>query len=179
MDAAERLFIKNGIAATSVDEIVAAADVSKGTFYHYFESKEHMLAALQERFIASMAERFQTAMSHYRTDDWASRLRSWVSTGINSYLDRVALHDVVFHEYRAQDRKLRNENAIVTSLADFLHRGAQSAAWTIDDPRLTAIVLFSALHAAVDDAVILSDKIDRKKLVRALERIFERIVGVT
>lgn len=179
MDAAERLFIENGVAATSIDGIVAAAGVSKGTFYHYFESKEHMLGALQERFIGSMAERFRVAMNKYRADDWPGRLRSWVGTGINGYLDRIALHDVVFHEYKPQDRKLRHENAIVAILTDFLRQGAQAGAWSIDDPRLTAIVLFNALHAVVDDAVILSDKTDRKKLVRALERIFERIVAVT
>ena len=52
MDAAERIFLSKGIAGTSVDEIVAAADVAKGTFYIHFESKEKLLLALQHRFVA-------------------------------------------------------------------------------------------------------------------------------
>ena len=47
LDAAEQLFLTRGIAATSVDAIVGGADVAKGTFYLHFQSKEHLLAALQ------------------------------------------------------------------------------------------------------------------------------------
>ena len=38
------LFEQNGFDNVSVDEIVAAAESSKGSFYHYFSSKEDLLA---------------------------------------------------------------------------------------------------------------------------------------
>ena len=40
---AERLFLEKGYDATSVDDILAAAGLSKGGFYHYFKSKEEVL----------------------------------------------------------------------------------------------------------------------------------------
>src|SRR5437588_558763 len=39
LDAAQRLMLARGFAATSVDEICAAAKLTKGSFFHYFESK--------------------------------------------------------------------------------------------------------------------------------------------
>lgn len=39
MDAAYRCFLRNGIQKTSIDEIVQAARVAKGTFYLYFKDK--------------------------------------------------------------------------------------------------------------------------------------------
>ncbi|MBB1593258.1 hypothetical protein A9973_04185 [Achromobacter sp. UMC46] len=36
MAAAEKLFLANGVEATTISSIVEEAKVAKGTFYHYF-----------------------------------------------------------------------------------------------------------------------------------------------
>jgi len=46
--AAIRLFIKQGFFNTTVEEITEVADVGKGTFFNYFESKEHLVLKLTE-----------------------------------------------------------------------------------------------------------------------------------
>ena len=43
-----QLFAKKGYVNTRVEEITAAADVAKGTFFNYFPTKEHLLFALSE-----------------------------------------------------------------------------------------------------------------------------------
>src|ERR1700728_5211621 len=91
MDAAERLFLARGIAATSVDAIVAGADVAKGTFYLHFQSKEQLLAALQQRFIDDFCADLQTAINERPAQDWQGRLRACVAGRVNGYLDRTAL----------------------------------------------------------------------------------------
>ena len=45
LDAALRLFVEKGFAATRAEEVAAAAGVSKGTLYLYFPSKEELLKA--------------------------------------------------------------------------------------------------------------------------------------
>ncbi|MFK7693453.1 FAD-dependent oxidoreductase [Paenibacillus sp. HJGM_3] len=49
MEVALRLFIDRGYDNVSVDDIIAATHSSKGTFYHYFNSKEDILAQVGER----------------------------------------------------------------------------------------------------------------------------------
>ncbi len=60
LDAALRQFAIHGYEATSVDDICAAAQVSKGAFYHHFESKHALFLCLLDAWIqairANMAE---------------------------------------------------------------------------------------------------------------------------
>lgn len=50
VQAAWKLFYKKGYEATTVDEIIAASATSKGTFYHYFRSKDALLNTLSVVF---------------------------------------------------------------------------------------------------------------------------------
>ena len=51
LDAAETLFATQGYQATRVNDIVAEAGVSTGSFYHHFDDKEALGKALVSRFI--------------------------------------------------------------------------------------------------------------------------------
>jgi TetR/AcrR family transcriptional repressor of nem operon len=50
LDAAQELMLTKGYTATSVEEICAAAGLTKGSFFHYFDGKEHLGSLLAERF---------------------------------------------------------------------------------------------------------------------------------
>ncbi|RAZ84569.1 TetR/AcrR family transcriptional regulator [Mesorhizobium hawassense] len=50
LDHAQALFLTHGYDRASLNDVIAAAGVSKGAFYHYFASKEALLEALAERF---------------------------------------------------------------------------------------------------------------------------------
>ena len=45
MERAAELFAERGIAGTSLDEVLAAANAGKGQFYHYFRSRDELAAA--------------------------------------------------------------------------------------------------------------------------------------
>jgi len=50
--AAEREMLRDGYSATRVDEVISKAGLSKGSFYHFFDSKESLgLAALDHYFV--------------------------------------------------------------------------------------------------------------------------------
>ena len=53
---AYNLFIRHGYEATSVDDIIEAAGIAKGTYYYHFESKEQMLEAVIGMMIEQEAE---------------------------------------------------------------------------------------------------------------------------
>jgi AcrR family transcriptional regulator len=51
LSAASMLFGRQGYHATSVADLIAAAGISRGTFYLYFDNKDSIFLELMERFI--------------------------------------------------------------------------------------------------------------------------------
>lgn len=56
---ATTLFARQGFDRTSVQEIVAAAGVTKGAMYHYFDSKDDLLHEIYARLLRLQTERLE------------------------------------------------------------------------------------------------------------------------
>lgn len=80
LDAAERLVIDNGYAATSVDRVIAESRTSKGSFFHHFASKDDLARALVERYAAADITHLDAAIAQVvaDTDDPAERVIEFV-----------------------------------------------------------------------------------------------------
>lgn len=52
LDAAQSLVLEKGFGGTSVDEVIALAQTTKGGFFHHFTSKRELARALVERYVA-------------------------------------------------------------------------------------------------------------------------------
>jgi len=83
VDVAERLFAEQGYAATSLDAIVAGADVTKGALYHHYSGKQALFEAVFERVEARGAQQIQTALQGHR-DPWEKAI-----AGLRAFLDVV------------------------------------------------------------------------------------------
>lgn len=178
MDAAQRLFLEKGFAATSVAEIVAAADVAKGTFYLYFQTKDDVLAALQERFVEQFCVKVDTANAEATAKDWGYRLDAWMDACVTGYLDEFALHDLVFHQFQPAKREMKQANPVVDRLAAFLVEGREAGAFRFGNARLTAVMLFNAMHSAVDDVLADGKAVNRRNLVDEVSGLCRRALGV-
>ena len=177
MNAAQLLFLKRGVANTAIEQITARAQVAKGTFYLYFSSKENILDALGERFAERLLDEIKTAVAEERENHWKEKLAAWSAACLTHYLDSIHLHDVIFYSFRPRTREGLVDNIIIDHLETLLQSGANARAWQLEDPRFTAVFLFSALHGVVDYTVAREKRPNRSRLLRRVEQLFFRAVS--
>lgn len=75
------MMLAKGFVATTVDEICVAARLTKGSFFHYFESKEELGKAVLERFCDARLKAFQQGPFWQRKDP-LQRVYGWVDFAI-------------------------------------------------------------------------------------------------
>jgi len=63
LNAAERLVIDNGYAATSLDRVISESRSSKGAFFHHFASKDELARALVDRYAAADIAQLDAALA--------------------------------------------------------------------------------------------------------------------
>jgi TetR/AcrR family transcriptional regulator, transcriptional repressor for nem operon len=81
VETAARLMHVNGVAATSVDEVLAEAKAGKSQFYHYFDTKGDLVEAVLD-FQAGVGDAEQAAILA-RTPGWEG-IRAWLDAVIEA-----------------------------------------------------------------------------------------------
>jgi len=180
MNAAAFLFLKNGVANTAIEQITSRAQVAKGTFYLYFSSKESILEALGDRFAEQLLAGIKASVAQKPADHWKEKLAAWTAACLTGYLDSIRLHDVVFNRARSRPHTREGliDNIIIDHLEDLLQSGTRARAWRIEDPRFTAVYLFSALHGIIDYTVAREKRPNVPHLKKRIKHLFFRAVGL-
>jgi len=185
LDAAARLVAVYGTGALRLERIAAAAAVDEAGLRVRFGSDRGLRTALEQRFADGFVARVRAAMDQCRDGDWSGRLRAWVRTAVTAYLEQVALHDALFHDAHTHaggyDRQAWQDNPVIDQLVALLEGGIAARVWAAPDPRMTAVIFFSAMHGAVDRAIACGDAQaqpdeTRHRLVQILIGHFERNV---
>lgn len=175
LDAACLLFAKQGVRATTLDEIGTASGVGRGQLYHFFANKADLVAdvvGLQvERVIASMQASFDEMST-------AADVRAWCDEAVRSYASsndpiRCPIGSLV-HELDQDDGPARD--ALKTGFARWealfaegLRRVAENGGLRADTDPAT---LAGGLLAAYQGGVLLGDAMgDVEPLRRALETV--------
>jgi TetR/AcrR family transcriptional repressor of nem operon len=175
LDAAVRIIRTKGLNATTVDELCAAAGVTKGAFFHHFATKEALAVAAAEHWTETTGALFAASSYHDHLDGTARifgylDLRASLITGTPA--DYTCLAGTMVQEAFETSADVRTACAdsifghAGTLEADFAealaasHCGAAVTASTL--ARFTQTVLQGAfvLSKAANDPAIVIESID-------------------
>jgi AcrR family transcriptional regulator len=180
INAAIEVFAQKGLDDTTVADITKAAGVAKGTFYLYFTSKEHLLAALRERFVEDALEHAATLFEHVGKEDWWGVVDATVESAIDFALEhrdsirifgREGLTSKTAGIMATAERKL---NAM---FAAGIQAGVAAGVFHVSDPELTAIYLHHAIDGAVFEAILFDQDLDRDRLVAGGKELAHKVLA--
>lgn len=77
LETAQHLMLAKGYTATSVEEICEAANLTKGSFFHYFDSKEDLGKAVLDSYVNTMHQAVQNA-PFFKESDPLRRLYGYI-----------------------------------------------------------------------------------------------------
>jgi len=151
VDVAEELFTESGYAATSLDSIVAGADVTKGALYHHFSGKQALFEAVFERVEDDASLAIQTALKGHR-DPWekaTAGLRAFLTVVQEPRYRRIVIQEgpavLGYERYREQEERSTFANVleIVRSVLD-------AGEWELDEDlqHTFARIFFGAMSSA-------------------------------
>jgi AcrR family transcriptional regulator len=159
LEAAKEVFFEKGIHRATVDDVAAQAEVSKGTVYLYFQSKESILAHLLLEGLSILLSQLKAAYASQEPFSAEKHLRQLVE----AYWRFAQTHPHYFRLLMALDRGRFRERVsaeiyqqILTEstrglglVAKAIRQGTEEGMFTADDPLLAAGVLWGALNGAL------------------------------
>jgi AcrR family transcriptional regulator len=182
IDAAAAVFAERGYDATSVEEVIRHAGLSKGTFYFNFTDKEHLfLAVLQDRIddparalmaiTANAAGSTPTAGTVSAGLDALLRNERTTLLLLHEYSSRAARDETVAARYRERQASLR-EALAETLQARHEHTGVPL---TFDANRLAQAFIALGQGLALD-SIVDPDAVDPALMGDILALVYDGLV---
>jgi len=174
VESARRLFNRHGFEQVTIDQIMAAAGLTRGAFYHHFQSKNELYAAAVASFITCNPFAIRTADAADKLSDPRGLARMLVELYLSDEtLDNIDLHCPLYalpsdvaraglepqeaytdlirgmgHIYRSALKGVRDANRRAETMVA-LCVGGMVLARTTNDPHLRKSLRASARHQAL------------------------------
>ena len=150
--AATRVFAENGVAKTSVSDIVKAAGVAQGTFYLYFATKDDVVLAVVDQIADTMATSIESAVATKGATavEKLLKLRD-VLTSFDADPTAVELADIL---HRPENRALHDRldesfsPRLVPLVQSIVEQGVSEGSFDVPDCRTAAWFVLGGIRSA-------------------------------
>ena len=180
IDAAEKLFASKGYDKATVNDILTATGIAKGTFYYYFKSKEEVLDAIIRRRIDAGLERAKAIVSRHELSPVQKILAAILAQKSQNPVEEEfipVLHEqtnALFHQKVLIDCVTR----LTPVLAAIAEEGIEKGVFNTAHPKESVEILLTAGLIIFDDAYFSWSKAEQAERIPAFLAAMERILGV-
>ncbi len=180
LDTASRLFAAKGYAKSTVNDILDAIGIAKGTFYYYFKSKEDVLDGIIDRVtehVMSKAEAIASDMSLSPDQQLfqiflALRVRDSVADGLLEELHKP--ENALMHQ-----KSLNSMIEQVTPvLVEVVERGNGEGLFHAEFPRQYMQCFLTIITTVLDEGIAPMPVEERQEMFRAVISLLGKMLGI-
>jgi AcrR family transcriptional regulator len=145
IESALRVFAEKGLDVASIDDVIAAAGVSRGTFYNYFRTDAELAAAVSDELTSEAIGHIEVAVGHLANP--AER----VARGLRLYLGAAAKYPL-FARFTSQAgmRAVSPNQLLREYLPRHIVEGVRSGRMDVPDVPLAVDMIVGAALSAVN-----------------------------
>ncbi|BDH61639.1 TetR family transcriptional regulator [Lysinibacillus sp. PLM2] len=178
---AKGLFSSNGYENTTVNDIIKKVGVAKGTFYHYFKSKDEVADAVIQDSIDSSVQLFKQIINNRDLKAiekfiniiqyFSQETSNHFNDGLMTYLhhkDNVLLH---------QKMKVAMIKEYVPIISSVVKQGMEEGVFHTNFPDEITEFLLVGLHFMLDPNIFSLTHEDLIDKLDAIDEIYEKLLG--
>lgn len=179
LDTAQRLFAKKGYEKCTVNDILNEIGIAKGTFYHYFKSKEEVLDGIIDRAAKQALERAQAVVLDPELSSQEKLLRIFLALRMEDEKDTGMIEEMHRPENALMHQK--SLTSIVTStvpvLAGVIGEGNQRGDFRCDYPEEYMQIFMTSAVMLLDDGIFELSPKKQQSTFRALIALLGKMLG--
>lgn len=175
--AGRQVFDSLGFTQSTIMDVAAAAEIGKGTFYLYFDSKDHLLGALWERYVDAIVTKTQDILGEGAA--WWPTIDRVLATLIKHAVENAALHSIVYGSANAKALEICKQanQRVIDLMCAYVDQGADAGEFQALDPSAAFRMIYHAADGLLDDLIAQDTDIDVDRLVRNVLELAHRTLG--
>ena len=178
LEAAKRLFLKQTYDTTTTNDVMCVLGIAKGTIYHYFPSKDHLLDAVVEHMAEAYVTRRLEAVEAC-TGGALAKMRVLFNRDARNPEERSATASL--HQAGNVTLHTRLLVSLVQRLApvfaQLIRDGCAEGVFRTEHPLEVAEILLSGIQFLTDEGVHPWSTVDRTRRLRAVPTLVETLLA--
>lgn len=156
LDVAQKLFYLKGYEQTSIQDIIAEIGIAKGTFYHYFSSKQDLLDGMIDRMIDQTLQSLEPVVADdqlcavEKFERFFGNIADWKVENKAFFLDLMTMWYNDENAILRQKAKTTSVEKTMPLLAKIIEQGIAEGVFAIDYPADIAEIMLQIMHALSD-----------------------------
>ncbi|MCX7345659.1 MAG: TetR/AcrR family transcriptional regulator [Alphaproteobacteria bacterium] len=123
LDAAERLLVREGPDALTIQRLAKEAHVPMASVYHFFPSPAAVSVGLSERYLAGFGELVGRPIENVTRMTWQDIVATLIDRGVAYYSDHPYAQRLILgsdHSWQIRSADLANNRLLAASIAELL-----------------------------------------------------------